>query len=64
MSPENVSVVLTGATVPGGVLFGVWRMLAYYETRGAERRGRGHPQRRRHHRHGGAVQTHVPGRDV
>ena len=33
MSPEIVSVVLTGATVPGGALFGVWRMLAHYETR-------------------------------
>ena len=29
MTPEIVSVVLTGA----GVLFGVWRMLAHYETR-------------------------------
>ena len=29
MTPEIVSVVLTG----GGVLLGVWRMLAYYEAR-------------------------------
>ena len=33
MTPEIVSVVLTGAGVLVGVLFGVWRMLAHYETR-------------------------------
>ena len=33
MTPEIVSVVLTGAGVLVGVLFGVWRLLAYYETR-------------------------------
>ena len=33
MTPEIVSVVLTGAGVLVGVLFGVRRMLAHYETR-------------------------------
>ena len=33
MTPEIMSVVLTGVGVLVGVLFGVWRMLAHYETR-------------------------------
>ena len=33
MTPQIMSVVLTGAGVLVGVLFGVWRMLARYESR-------------------------------
>ena len=33
MTIEVLTIILTGVSVTAGVLLGVWRMLAHYETR-------------------------------
>lgn len=33
MTSEVLTIILTGVSVTAGVLLGVWRMLAHYETR-------------------------------